>query len=153
MLQFSVSQRKKKTKKKKQEAEAYSETAGANVFIYLYPTEKFVLFKTNLCSRGSRLSKKADGRGEHNTTRRTEPLALAELVHRHDSPLRLYLISPSPPFLVHIEAPLCWFLAPGPFRMQRRGPYEGLSAALRAKQRRWRYQEAARRLSARIGPR
>lgn len=46
-------------------------------------------------------------------------------------PLSLYLfmflcLSPS---LKHIEAPLCCF-APSPFRMQRRGPREGLPLAL-----------------------
>lgn len=50
--------------------------------------------------------------------------------------------------LTHIVAPLCSF-ALSPFRMR---PWWGPSLGSRAKQRRWCYLNAARRLSARIGP-
>ena len=53
--------------------------------------------------------------------------------------------------LSHIVAPLCSF-APSPFSYAARGPRWGPSLGSRTKQRRWCYQSAARRLSARIGP-
>lgn len=69
----------------------------------------------------------------------------------HLSFLSLYApLSLSP--LSHIEAPLCSF-APSPLRMRCRGPRRGpFPLGSRAKQRRWCYQNAARRLSACIGP-
>ena len=53
--------------------------------------------------------------------------------------------------LSHIVAPLCIF-APSPFCMQCRGPWWGPSLSSWTKQRRWCYLNAARRLSACIGP-
>lgn len=78
---------------------------------------------------------------EENTTQQGgENHSLLPSWHTMTTPLSVFISSrsssplPPPSFLFHIEAPLCCSLAPGsPFVCSAGAPYEGPSAALRAK--------------------